>query len=307
MHSGEKVNTAALLMAYGSPTRTEDVMEYLAGIYEGKPVPQYAIDENTKKYRMFDGKSPSNLIVESIARKLSGELERVGKFQVFLGNKHWKPSLEEAVKEMSRDPPERIIAIPLFPFPSMNVEASYRVPLQESLTAHGVSSDLILVNGLHLEPSFMRSWEEVLSNYVSDQEDDTFFIFSAHSLPTMKSHEEAYKDSFFETAKSLASSLKMKHFGAGFQSRGKYGSSWLEPSVDDIFNQNKDDVDESVAAIPLGFIYDHLEILYDLDYEFGGRVRDSGKVYSRSPLPNDSQSFVECLRDTVLNALSTSN
>lgn len=294
------MKTAVLLMAYGSPTRMEDVMDYLEEIYEGKPVPDYAVEENTKKYSMFHGRSPSNSIVESLAEKLSSRLGSSGEYGVFLGNKHWKPGLGDAVSQMVEYSPDRVIAIPLFPFPSNNVESSYKVPLKKSMEECSLNADLTVLNGFNGSPIFADAWSQVLEDFVSDLPEDTFYLFSAHSLPTMRNAEEEYKDSFFNTARDLAGRLSIKNFAAGFQSRGKYGSTWLEPSVDDVFRENLQEMGDTLAAIPLGFIYDHLEILYDLDYEFGGRVREAGKDYHRSSLPNDGDVFVECLTDSVM-------
>ena len=305
MHTGDRLKTAVLLMAYGSPTRMEDVMGYLEGIYEGKPVPQYAIDENTKKYRMFGGKSPSNRIVENVAEKLSSSLSADGDFKVFLGNKHWKPTLDDAVSAISGFSPENVIAIPLFPFPSKNVVNSYRNPLKESLEASGMDIGLKVVNGFNEQELFLKSWLDVLEGYVSGFPEDTFYLFSAHSLPTTRSPEENYRQSFLQTAEKLASMLGLKHYGAAFQSRGKYGAKWLEPSVEDALESNLGRMGKSLVAIPLGFIYDHLEILYDLDYEFRNLVKSRGKEYHRSSLPNDSDTFVSCLKEAVMSAISS--
>lgn len=295
---------AVLLMAYGSPTRMEDVMEYLGEIYEGKEVPQYAIDENTKKYAMFGGKSPSNAIVQSVAEKLSLSLSKEGNFRVFLGNKHWNPSLDHAVSEIEEYDPEDIIGIPLFPFPSDNVETSYTVPLSRALESRGLKLPVHVVNGFNEQPRFIDAWEEVLSGYVEKYPEDTFFLFSAHSLPTMRNPEDRYRDSFFKSAENIAERVGMKHYAPAFQSRGKYGKTWLEPSVYDAFKSHRKDVGETLVAVPLGFIYDHLEILYDLDYEFGGEVRASGKNYVRTELPNDSETYIACLGDAVRGAIS---
>ena len=296
---------AVLLMAYGSPTRMEDVMEYLEGIYEGKPVPQYAIDENTRKYRMFGGKSPSNSIVESIAEKLSAILAGDGDFRVFLGNKHWKPTLEDAVKSMAEYGPDDIVAIPLFPFPSNNVENSYSTPLREAMENVGLQAGLQVINGFNSEPLFAEAWLEVLKPVTGDFSSDTFYLFSAHSLPTMRNAEESYRNSFFETASELARRLGIENFAAAFQSRGKYGATWLEPSVEDALNSNLEKMGNDLVAIPLGFIYDHLEILYDLDFEFGNIVKSKGKKYHRTSLPNDSDTFVRALRDTIISSKSS--
>lgn len=296
---------AVLLMAYGSPTRMEDVMEYLEGIYEGKEVPQYAVDENTRKYSMFGGKSPSNEIVQNVAEKLSSVLSEDGEFRVFLGNKHWKPSLDDAVKSISEYKPDIIVAIPLFPFPSENVENSYSKPLRESMDRRGVNIPVRIVNGFNDQPRFISAWIEVLKSYANENSGETFFLFSAHSLPTMRNPETAYKESFFETADRIAAELGIRNYAPAFQSRGKYGKSWLEPSVYATLESNLKSIGRKLVAIPLGFIYDHLEILYDLDYEFGNEVRKAGKEYQRTELPNDSDTYVLCLRDAVSDAISS--
>lgn len=295
---------AVLLMAYGSPSRTEDVLEYLRGIYEGKEVPRYAIEENTKKYSMFEGKSPSNRIVESVSRKLSDALSTDGEYKVFLGNKHWKPTLDQAVRDIKEYGADEVVAIPLFPFPSDNVENSYSEPLRESIESHSLDLPLSVINGFNGSRLFLDSWKEILERCVCDFPEDALYLFSAHSLPTMRRTEEEYKESFMSTAAGLAKDLGMQHYAAAFQSRGKYGSSWLEPSVYDAFRSEAENSGEDLVAIPLGFIYDHLEILYDLDYEFGGEVRAAGKKYHRTELPNDGNTFIECMRDLVLGEIS---
>lgn len=294
-----------LLMAYGSPTRMEDVMEYLEEIYEGKEVPQYAVDENTRKYAMFGGKSPSNAIIENVARKVSERLSEEGDYRVFLGNKHWKPSLDSAVAEIKEYAPADITAIPLFPFPSDNVESSYTVPLRSALESRGMTIPVHVVNGFNDQPMFIDAWEEVLSSYVKKYPVDTFYLFSAHSLPTMRNAEERYRESFFESARKIAERVGMKHYAPAFQSRGKYGKTWLEPSVYDAFKDSLKDIGGTLIAVPLGFIYDHLEILYDLDYEFGGEVRANGKNYVRTELPNDSDTYISCLVEAVRSAISS--
>lgn len=291
-------------MAYGSPSRTEDVMEYLEGIYEGRTVPQYAIDENTRKYTMFGGKSPSNSIISSIAEKLSTLMSGEGPYRVFLGNKHWKPTLGEAVEGIKNYGADRIVAIPLFPFPSENVVNSYSKPLIESMDMMGVKAELKVINGLNTLDLFIESWIEVLSPYVKNFSPGTLYLFSAHSLPTMGNPEEDYMKNFFKTSRRIAEKLGLENFAPAFQSRGKYGSSWLEPSVVDVLEENLGQGWNRLVAIPIGFIYDHLEILYDLDFEFGSTVKDSGIEYFRSGLPNDSDTFVRCLWSAVMNETS---
>lgn len=297
---------AVLLMAYGSPTKMGDLMTYLEGIYEGKPVPQYAIDENTRKYRMVDGVSPSNSIIDAVVGKLNGVLSSDGDFRVYLGNKHWNPSLDDAISRISRDGCDEIIAIPLFPFRSHNVEKSYRDPLEESLRKHDSDVKITFINGLEDEELFYSTWVEILSRVVVDQDQETLFVFSAHSLPLFTRNEEEYRDSFMNASGRIAEMLGIRNYIAAFQSQGKYGSKWLEPNIYTV-TENINPGIKKVITVPIGFLYDHLEILYDLDTEFGEKVKDLGLEYRRTDLPNCSPTFLLALRNIILKNVSNSS
>lgn len=302
-HLGVDLAIAVLLMAYGSPTRMEDLMPYLQGIFEGRPVPQYAVDENTKKYEMVKGISPSNSIIETLVSKLNEILSKDGDFRVYLGNKHWLPSLDDAISKISEDQRDEIIAIPLFPFRSHNVEKSYRVPLEESLTKRNQKVKVTFVNGFEDEALFFNTWVEILSKRVMTQDSKTLFVFSAHSLPTFNQSEDEYRNSFVNTSKKIADSLKIKNYATVFQSQGKYGSKWLEPNIYSIIENLNEEMNR-IITVPIGFLYDHLEILYDLDTEFGDKVRDMGIEYGRTELPNFSPTFLLALRNIILDNAS---
>ena len=105
----------------------------------------------------------------------------------------------------------------------------------------------------------------------------------------------------------IAGKLGIREYFVGYQSRGKYGRTWLEPSVYDVLGEIKAKEYRDVLAVPVGFIYEHLEILYDLDHEFGGKVRDSGLIYVRSELPNDSRQMVSLLEQHILKEAGVLN
>lgn len=286
-----------ILMAYGSPTRMEDVLPYLEGIYEGKPVPEYALKENTEKYAMANGVSPSNAIIDRIVEKLQKELSGSGEFEVILGNKHWKPTLRDALEKAKESGSEKIIAIPLFPFQSTNVRNSYLEPSVEAMKEMSFEADISFVNGFDLNV-LSGVWANLMKRYPIDEE--TAVLFDAHSLPLFRGTESEYDGDFRKTSELIAKKLGLKEYFVGYQSRGKYGKSWLEPSVYEILDKIKAGGFRDVLAVPIGFIYEHLEILYDLDHEFGGKVRDNGLIYVRSELPNDSGQMVSLLQQHIL-------
>ncbi len=291
---------SVILMAYGSPSKMEDVYEYLEGIYEGKPVPEYALRENTEKYQMVNGISPSNAIIHNILSGLSDSLASVGSFHVVLGNKHWKPSLENAVEEIRADSPETIVALPLFPFKSNNVKNSYLEPLMETIEKKGIHSEIKFINGFECQ-GLAEIWAKLLGKYRINEE--TAVLFDAHSLPTFRGKEEDYDASFRETARLIAHGIPIEEYFVGYQSRGKYGSTWLDPSIYEILQEIKEKGYKKILTVPVGFIYEHLEIMYDLDFEFRKRVREMDIEYTRSILPNDSTDFITLLRNSVLKEI----
>ncbi len=293
-----------ILMAYGSPTRMEDVLPYLEGIYEGKPVPDYALKENTEKYAMANGVSPSNAIIERIVEKLQKELSKSGEFEVILGNKHWKPTLKEALEKAKESRSEKIIAIPLFPFQSTNVRNSYLEPSIEAMKNMSFESEISFVNGFDLN-MLSEAWADLMIQYPIDEE--TAVLFDAHSLPLFRGPEKEYDGDFRKASELIAGKLGLKEYFVGYQSRGKYGKTWLEPSVFDILDRIKSRGYRDVLAVPIGFIYEHLEILYDLDHEFGGKVRENGMIYVRSELPNDSKQMVSLLQQHILREAGVLN
>lgn len=293
-----------ILMAYGSPTRMEDVLPYLEGIYEGKPVPEYALKENTEKYAMANGVSPSNAIIDRLVEKLQRELSKQGQFEVILGNKHWKPTLADALDKAKQSGSGKIIAMPLFPFQSVNVKNSYLEPSLEAMGKISLDAGISFVNGFDIE-KLAEVWTGLMKQYPID--DETAVLFDAHSLPLFRGPENEYDGDFRKVSGLIARNLGLKEYFVGYQSRGKYGSTWLEPSVFEELEKIKSRGYRDVLAVPVGFIYEHLEILYDLDHEFGGKVRDNGIIYVRSELPNDSKQMVSLLLQHILKEAGVPN
>ena len=297
------MKVAVILMAYGSPTRLEEVPEYLKGIYEGRPVPEYAMRENMEKYRMVNGVSPSNAIIDSVVGKLKDKLSDIGDFSIALGNKHWKPFLGDIVSRMKSEPPETIVGIPLFPFPSKNVLNSYQVPLKESLESAGIDPEVRMVNGLD-QDSMARIWADIIRS--CGVSGDEAILLDAHSLPTFRNPEDEYDMAFSSICRKIAGILGIRTYFRGYQSVGKYGSSWLGPTVFEEFNRMDHSEFSSVLAVPVGFLYEHLEVLYDLDKEFGKEtVEKEGLNYRRTGLPDDSPGMIEVLMEHIMKEVES--
>lgn len=285
------MKNAFLMMAYGSPERKEDIMDYLRDVYGGREPPKFAIDETENKYSRFGFKSPSS----EILRKLTEQVRNsISEMDVYMAFKHWKPSIEEIVIQLRDRGYERINLLPLFPIRNTSIQGSYIDPFHRVLKKLDYYPQVRLVSGMTDAPSLTQYWVESVKKTYRDGD---FLLFSAHSLPHTIEQETEYYNIFKNWSGQIAGSLGIKEFNFAFQSRGSYGKTWLEPSVYQVLEGIEQGRYNNIVTVPIGFIYDHLEVLYDLDFLFGKKVLDKGMGYRRAELPNNSSLMVETIRE----------
>ncbi len=285
-----------LLMSYGSPERTEDVEEYLAGIFNNRAVPEQALQENLEKYRMVNGVSPSNKIIKQIGDKLSKLLKKYGNFDVTIVYKHWKPDIFTGIQSLKNEY-ENIIALPLFPFKSNNIKKSYEIPFKEAIRRNNIKTKTVFINGLE-DQMFNHIWTHNISKYMYDFDS---VLFAAHSLPLIDD-ETDYKNSALTKMDELSRLFKPSTTFKGFYGNNKYGT-WLSPFIYDLTNQMVDKKIDNLLVIPLGFLYEHLEILYDLDVKYRKFIENLGIKYGRVETPSCSDELVILLKNVIMKNL----
>ena len=282
-----------ILLSYGSPERIEDVPAYLSGIFEGRPVPEKIMDENIKKYEMVNGHSPSNHIIKNLMEKVERLLAKYGDFDIVDAYKHWHPGIEEVVSSLDPDY-EEIIALPLFAFKSNNIKKSYEIPLQKGLNGKNVK--LKFINGLDRN-ILACMWASEISRYMYEYDD---FLFTAHSLPLIDD-ESDYVNSLERNAKDISRILGINKYYTAFYSQGPYGK-WIQSSIYDLLDQFRKDNVDSILVSPVGFLYEHLEILYDLDVKYRDFLSDHGIKYARARTPSDSDEMAVLLKNIILDS-----
>jgi len=281
-----------ILLSYGSPEKIGDVPEYLSGIFNGKPVTEKVLNENIKKYEMVNGKSPSTQIIKNLKNKLGKLLSSYGDYEIVDAYKHWHPGIEEVVSSLDTDY-EEIIALPLFAFKSNNIKKSYEIPLKNGLT--GKNFKLRFINGLDYD-ILTSMWVSEISKYVYDFDN---FLFTAHSLPLIDD-ETDYKISLEKNAGKISNMLGIDKYYTGFYSQGPYGK-WINPSIYSMVDQFKKDKVDNLLVSPIGFLYEHLEILYDLDVKYKEFLEAQGIKYARAKTPSDSDGMAILLKNAILD------
>jgi len=285
------VSAAVVLMAYGSPSRPEDVAAYLADIREGRPVSQEAVEELAERYRRIGGRSPLDEITEAQRAGLERELE----LPVFVGMKHWRPRIGEAVEAALAGGAETIVGLVLAPHYSRLSIAGYRERLENAL--HG-RAELVFVESWHDHPPFL----DVLASRVRGFEGHV--VFTAHSLPERILRDgDPYRDQLLETSRLVAERAGVAEWSFAFQSASPTGEPWLGPDILEELDRLAANGVGRVLVCPVGFVSDHLEILWDLDVEARERAAQLGLELDRIVSLNDDPAFIRALAGVVRKGL----
>ena len=282
--------TAVILMAYGSPERPEDIPAYFEDIRGGRPVRPEAVAELTERYRRIGGRSPLNEITE--AQRAALEVETG--LPVFVGMKHWHPWIADAVDAALADGAERIVALVLAPHYSRMSIGGYRDRLETALDGR---AELFFVESWHDHEPYI----ELLADRVEGT--DAHVVFTAHSLPErILLDGDPYRDQLLETSQLVAERAGVEHWSFAFQSESATGEPWLGPDILDELDSLYEGGVRKVLVAPVGFVSDHLEILWDIDVEARERAAELGLQLDRIESLNDDPAFIRALADLVKKA-----
>ena len=285
------MSAAVILMAYGSPATAEDVPAYLADIRGGRPVSQEAIDELTERYRRIGGRSPLDVITEAQRAGLERELG----VPVFAGMKHWRPRIADAVEAALAGEAEILVGLVLAPHYSRLSIAGYRERLESALQGR---AELVFVESWHDHEAFLN----VLASRVRGF--DGHVVFTAHSLPERILRDgDPYRDQLLETSRLVADRAGLTEWSFAFQSASPTGEPWLGPDILEELGTLAANSVRRVLVCPVGFVSDHLEILWDLDIEASERASELGLELDRIESLNDDPAFIRALAALVRERL----
>lgn len=296
-----------LVMAYGTPYKDEDIERYYTDIRHGRKPTDEMVADLRGRYHAIGGLSPLAKITEEQAyglERVLNESQNEVEFKTYIGLKHIEPFIEDAVSNMKKDGIDEAISIVLAPhYSSFSVEA-YNKRAQDAANKLG-GLKITNINEWYKEPQFIEMWANRI-NKVADEIpeaelDDTILIVSAHSLPEkIKAHGDPYPSQLEETAELIFNQVKVPHYALGWQSEGKTGEPWLGPDVQDLTRDlYHEKAYKHFIYTPVGFVAEHLEVLYDNDYECKVVTDELGATYHRPPMPNADSEFLEVLKTVV--------
>ena len=270
-----------LVMAYGGPGSLEEIPGYLADIRHGRATPRAVVDEITENYRAIGGRSPLLEVTRRQVDALHGQLG--DRFRCYIGMRHWSPWIEEVVGEMVDDGVEKAVGVVLAPqFSGMSV------------TSYHDEGWLI--------SAFASRVRQGLERWPEEQRVDVHVVFSAHSLPVrVISSGDPYADQCLETATLVAHAAELpdERWSWSWQSAGRTPEPWAGPDLVDHLEALAARGIENVLCVPVGFVSDHVELLYDVDRRARAAAEKLGMTLERPPALNDDPVFIEGLAGTI--------
>lgn len=297
---------AVLLIAFGGPTTRDEIRPFLETVTRGRGIPPARLEAVAHHYeQMPGGRSPLNERTEAQARALAARLAGEGlTLPVFVGMRNWRPWLRDTLAEMARLGSRRALGVILS---ALRTEASWERYMADVARARAETPhapDVVFAPAWFEHPGFAdavadrcrRAFEEV----PAPGRAQTPLIFTAHSIPVVMASASPYVSDFTVASRQVASRLGHARWSLAYQSRsGGPGEAWLEPDVNEVLRALGGQGVRHVVVAPIGFVCDHVEVLYDLDVEARATARAAGLALHRAQTVNDHPAFIAALADVV--------
>lgn len=292
---------AVLLLAYGAPERIEDVEQFLAGLRAGRPLASHQVEEIKQRYAAIGGGSPLTARTREQAEALERELAGAGPaVPVHFGMRNWRPSIQDAMARLRVQGAERIVAICLAPQYSKFSVGVYFRRVQEARVALGTGVEVVWTKSFHDHPMLIEAFYEKLAPLAAGRT----VLFTAHSLPERALESgDPYDREAKATARAVAARAGLAEYDFAYQSQGLTEDKWLGPTVESVLEEYARRGVRDVVLQPVGFVSDHLEILYDVDIRFRGYASERGIRLVRPESLHTSPTFIAALASVARERL----
>ena len=298
---------ALLLLAFGGPGSLEEVEPFLIRLFRGRDPSAQQIERVKERYALIGGSSPLREITGAQAKALERRLNRAKvAFMSYVGMRYGHPLIEEALKEILRDGIHEIVALPMVPFRSRESTGAYIDEVKRVLKEIGNGLDISFVEGWHCHHLFIEAIREkiveALSEFRPGSRERVHLLFTAHSLPRAVVEQDPYVGDMEESVRKVREGMEALSnlpWSIAFQSKGRSSEEWIGPEVESVLTGLSGRGIREVLVIPIGFVSDHIEILYDIDILFQKKAESLGMVLKRTRSLNTSELFIEALAQAV--------
>ncbi len=288
-----------LLLAHGAPERVDDVENYLTYVRGARPGSAQVVEEVRHRYKEIGGSSPLLMWTRRQAEALAARLG----IPVFFGMRNWHPFIAEVMPQVKEAGIERLAAICLAPQYSELSVGLHIKRTEEAKKAAGMDVEIVWAHTFHDEPLLIEAFAEKLA-WLAGRRPAPRVLFTAHSLPEKAlANGDPYDRETRATAAAVANRLELVNWDFAYQSQGMTGDKWLGPTVESVLDRYAAEGIREVVVDPIGFVCDHVEILYDIDILFRGYAAERGISLSRPETLNDSPQFIAALAEVAKRCL----
>ena len=313
---------AVLLLAFGCPDSIESIEPFITNVMGGRKPSPNQLQKIKERYLMIDGCSPLLDVTKRQANALEKILNETNEltpklltsktpelFRVFVGMRHWHPFIKDTLKEILSLKAERIVVLVMAPHYSKISTGGYINALNKARTELNTNIGVSFINNWHTHPLFLKAVAEKIKKGLScfpplipsplrgeGKGEGVQVIFSAHSLPEK---DDTYVKQLNETIEGIIRYTGDVSWHLGFQSKGMSAGEWLEPTIDSILDRLSKDGKKYILIVPVGFVSDNIETLYDIDIVYKKMAESLGLIFHRTESLNDSPKFIESLSAIV--------
>jgi protoporphyrin/coproporphyrin ferrochelatase len=307
---------AFLLVSFGGPEGPDDVLPFLRNVTAGRDVPAERLDEVAGHYYEFGGVSPINEQCRDLLGAIGRQFAATG-FDVplYWGNRNWKPYLSDTLRCMAADGVSRAVALATSAYSSYSSCRQYRDDIDRAVAEAGPGAPAVRKTPpYYAHPAFAAAFtasaRRALAELPADVRDHADLVFTAHSIPQRMSAASgpsggAYPAQLAEVAAHVAAALGRRQWQLAYQSRsGPPAVPWLEPDINDCLTALARDGSAGVVVVPVGFVSDHMEVIFDLDLEAAQTARELGLPMARAATPGTDPGFVAMMAELVVAGLA---
>jgi ferrochelatase len=301
---------AILVVSFGGPEGMDDVMPFLENVLRGRDVPRERMLGVAKHYELFGGVSPINGQNRKLIAALQQLLETQGpQLRIYFGNRNWHPLLADTLAKMREDGVKKALAFVTSAYSSYSSCRQYLEDIERARVVVGMDAPLVeKLRAFYNHPGFIEAnvanIRDAVAQIPEERRVAAQLVFTAHSIPESMAKDCDYETQLRETSKLIAEALSSENWQLVFQSRsGSPAQPWLGPDVCDCLRELHAAGSKDVVVAPIGFVSDHMEIIYDLDTEAMGLCRELGLNMIRAATAGTHRAFIEMIRELILERI----
>jgi ferrochelatase len=304
---------AILVVSFGGPEKPDDVLPFLENVLRGKPVPRERLLEVAEHYYQFEGKSPINDQNRALIAALEAELRTHGiDLPIYWGNRNWHPLIADTLGQMKRDGIQHALAFFTSAYSSYSGCRQYRENIATAQQVIGDGAPQVdKIRAFYNHPGYIETVSshaaEALAQVPVERRSSARMLFTAHSIPMFMATTSRYVEQLEEASRLVADALGHSNHRLVYQSRsGSPSQPWLGPDILEVIDEEHSSGARDLVLVPIGFVSDHMEIIFDLDMQACERCRELGLTYQRGHTAGTHPRFVSMIRELIVERVSGS-